>query len=206
MKIAHGVRWSVHASSFLWFFVDDLSSIGDRGSFAVPFRARLMPTKPAATSRSESFSVGFTFGPLLLFFFFFFVTGGGHTPRAFVPRSLSENIYLFTEPLSGDPLCFSGIHQSKCTCLSHTISLGQGIFRDIASAISSWLIASQIGNGKWMGFAIYLKTISSREFFISSFRLGGKTANSVSKSNSWNVTKDVHAVIEKSSFFRSYRT
>lgn len=139
-------------------------------------------------------------------FFFFFVTGGGHTPRAFVPRSLSENIYLFTEPLSGDPLCFSGIHQSKCTCLSHTISLGQGIFRDIASAISSWLIASQIGNGKWMGFAIYLKTISSREFFISSFRLGGKTANSVSKSNSWNVTKDVHAVIEKSSFFRSYRT
>jgi len=140
---------------------------------------------------------------LLLCFFFFFVTGGGHTPRAFVPRSLSENIYLFTEPLSGDPLRFSGIHQSKCTCLSHTISLGQGIFRDIASAISSWLIASQIGNGKWMGFAIYLKTISSREFFISSFRLGGKTANSLSQSNSWNVTKDVHAVIEKSSFFRS---
>lgn len=161
MKIAHGVRWSVHASSFLWFFVDDLSSIGDRGSFAVPFRARLMPTKPAATSRSESFSVGFTFGPLLLCFFFFFVTGGGHTPRAFVPRSLSENIYLFTEPLSGDPLRFSGIHQSKCTCLSHTISLGQGIFRDIASAISSWLIASQIGNGKWMGFA----TIFTRKQF-----------------------------------------
>jgi len=93
MKIAHGVRWSVHASSFLWFFVDDLSSIGDRGSFAVPFRARLMPTKPAATSRSESFSVGFTFGPLLLFFF---VTGGGHTPRAFVPRSLSERFLTLT--------------------------------------------------------------------------------------------------------------
>lgn len=99
MKIAHGVRWSVHASSFLWFFVDDLSSIGDRGSFAVPFRARLMPTKPAATSRSESFSVGFTFGPLLLCFFFFLsLVVVTHRARLF--RVLCRKIFIYSRSRS----------------------------------------------------------------------------------------------------------
>jgi len=61
----------------------------DRGSFAVPYRARLMPTKPATTTRSESFSVGFTFGLAL------FVTGGHTRCEYFIPCSLAENIYFY---------------------------------------------------------------------------------------------------------------
>jgi len=104
----------------------------DRGSFAVPYRARLMPTKPATTTRSKSFSVGFTFGLA------FFCHWWSHTLRVFY-SVFSGGKYLFLRNLLSGAMylrLFSGIHPSNCTdldctCLSHTISLGERIFSRI---------------------------------------------------------------------------
>lgn len=85
-----------------------MSSIVDRGSFAVPLRARLMPTKPAPTSLTNAVAAVWTCGrpkafqlvSLLDCVFCHWLLC--RLRRRSVPCSLADNRVLYsTEPLSG---------------------------------------------------------------------------------------------------------